>query len=69
MDLKMPNLDGFEATRQIRTFLTETPIVALTAYTSLADKNKAFEAGCNDYITKPIDAQIFRKIIDKYLGQ
>lgn len=69
MDLKMPNLDGFEATRQIRTFLTETPIVALTAYTSLADKNKALEAGCNDYITKPIDAQIFRKIIDKYLGQ
>jgi CheY-like chemotaxis protein len=58
MDLKMPVMDGYEATRQIREFLPEMPIIALTAYSTEVDKNKAISAGCNDFISKPIKKDI-----------
>lgn len=62
MDIKMPVLDGYEATKLIRVFNSDLPIIALTAYTTPMDKKKAFECGCNDHISKP-----FRKaaLIDK----
>lgn len=55
MDLKMPVLDGFEATQKIRQFDKTIPIIAQTAYAFPSDKEKAIEVGCNDYISKPID--------------
>lgn len=54
MDLKMPVMDGYEATRQIREFNNEIPIVAQTAFALTGDKEKALEAGCTDYISKPV---------------
>jgi len=54
MDIKMPEMNGYEATRQIRQFNKEVIIIAQTAYGLLGDKEKAIMAGCNDYITKPI---------------
>ncbi len=54
MDLKMPVLDGIEASKQIREFNKTIPIIALTAYTKTGDEHKAIEAGCNDYLAKPV---------------
>ena len=54
MDIKMPVMDGYEATRQIRKLYPALPIVAQTAHAMTEDKNTAFLAGCNDYLVKPI---------------
>ncbi len=66
MDIKMPELDGIEATKEIRKFNQQVPIIVQTAYTSSGDKEKALEAGCNDYITKPIDKERLLQLIRKY---
>lgn len=55
MDLRMPGMDGYEATRKIREFNKEIVIIAQTAYALPGDREKAMEAGCTDYISKPID--------------
>ncbi|MEI6277567.1 MAG: response regulator, partial [Prolixibacteraceae bacterium] len=55
MDLKMPDMDGYEATRQIRSFRKNLPVLAITAYSSVENKQRAIEAGCDDFIIKPID--------------
>ncbi len=57
MDIQMPNLSGYEACRQIRQFNKEVIIIAQTAYGLSGDREKAIEAGCNDYISKPIDPE------------
>ena len=63
MDLKMPVMDGYEATRLIRKGLPQLPILALTAYSMKRDRDKALEAGCNDIITKPLNkVMLFKKI-------
>ncbi len=67
MDLKMPVMDGFEATKEIRAKSESIPIIAITAYAYDTDKVKAMDAGCNDYIPKPIDVKSLRRILGKYL--
>jgi len=54
MDIKMPMMDGYEATIQIRKISPDLPIIAQTAYYSESNKNKALECGCSDYVSKPI---------------
>jgi len=54
MDLKMPEMNGYEATRKIRSLNPTIPIIAQTAYALTGDREKAFDAGCTGYITKPI---------------
>jgi signal transduction histidine kinase/CheY-like chemotaxis protein len=67
MDLKMPVMDGYEATRKIREFNSDIIIIAQTAYALDGDKEKAMRAGCNDYITKPIKNETLQKVLEKYL--
>ena len=67
MDLKMPVMSGYEATKLIREFRPDLPIVAQTAYSSSEDKNKAIQVGCNGFITKPISEDVFNEMINKYL--
>jgi CheY-like chemotaxis protein len=57
MDMSLPVIDGWEATRQIKadTATAGIPVIALTAHAMAADKDKALEAGCNDYDTKPVE--------------
>jgi PAS domain S-box-containing protein len=55
MDLKMPVMGGIEATRQIKNFLPELPVIALTAFVSSEDEQEAFLSGCEEYIKKPVD--------------
>ncbi len=68
MDIKMPVMDGLEATRLIREKDENIPIIALTANAYDSDRDKAFQAGCNDYMAKPIIAGALREMIQKYLG-
>ena len=67
MDIKMPVLDGLAATRVIRAESKEVPIIALTAFAFDDDRVKALEAGCNDYLTKPLSANLLKETIAKYL--
>ena len=55
MDIKMPGMDGLDATREVKKIRRDLPVIAQTAYAFASDKEKAFEAGCDDYISKPID--------------
>lgn len=67
MDIKMPNLDGLEATRIIRQLSAEVPIIAQSAYAYEHDRNAAEEAGCNDFISKPIAQEKLEEKIKKWL--
>jgi signal transduction histidine kinase/CheY-like chemotaxis protein len=66
MDIKMPVMDGYEATRQIRRFNKKVVIIAQTAYGLSGDKEKAIEAGCNDYVAKPIKLTALNELIKKH---
>lgn len=66
MDIRMPAMDGYEATTQIRQFNKDVIIIAQTAYALPGDKEKALEAGCNDYTTKPIDILALKRLIQKH---
>lgn len=66
MDMSLPGIDGWEATRQIRAAKEHhrVPIIALTAHAMSGDRDKALEAGCNDYDTKPVDLErLLAKIV------
>jgi CheY-like chemotaxis protein len=69
MDIQLPGMDGLTATRLIRANekLAKTPIVALTSYAMEGDREKALEAGCNGYISKPIDTRNFLGAISEVL--
>ena len=68
MDIRMPMMDGNEATRQIRQFNKDVIIIAQTAYAFSGDKEKAIEAGCNNYITKPINKTLLNELIKSYFN-
>ncbi len=69
MDIRMPEMGGYEATKQIRKFNKEVVIIAQTAYGLTGDREKAMEAGCNDYIAKPIVKAELQALIQKYFGE
>lgn len=67
MDGMMPAMNGFDATRLIRIFRPELPIILLTAYVSQASIHSAVESGCSDYLSKPIDQQTLKTALQKWL--
>jgi CheY-like chemotaxis protein len=68
MDIQMPEMNGYEATRQIRQLSTKVVIIALTAFALTGDREKAIEAGCNDYLSKPVRKDELLGLIQKYSG-
>ncbi len=67
MDIKMPGMDGLEATWQIRQFNKTVPIIAQTAYALTGDRDNAIKAGCNDYLSKPIKSSDLLRLVEKYI--
>lgn len=67
MDIKMPGKSGLDATREIRKTDEKIPIIAQTAYAQVGDSDIAIEAGCNDYIPKPIQKNKLFDLIGKYI--
>jgi PAS domain S-box-containing protein len=67
MDLKMPVMDGFEATRQIKKLNPSLPVIAVTAYAMKGDAQLAHDAGCDDYLVKPFTREMLKLKFEKYL--
>ncbi|HLO69163.1 MAG TPA: response regulator [Holophaga sp.] len=70
MDISLPKLDGYEATRRLRAHpgLGELPIIALTAHAMTSDRERAIEAGCTDFESKPVEFARLLARIQKYLS-
>jgi len=69
MDIQLPGINGYEATTQIRQFNKTLPIIAQTAFAMYDDVVRALDAGCNDFIAKPIKTKKLIGLMDKYLGE
>lgn len=69
MDMAMPVMDGWEATRRIKAqdALREIPIIGLSSYAMVGDAEKALEAGCDDYLTKPLDEDLLFEKLNNFL--
>lgn len=68
MDVSLPVMDGYEATRNIRKTFLSLPIIGLSAHAMQGDAEKAIAAGCTDYLTKPVDEDLLLQKIKEYLG-
>ena len=68
MDIRMPVMDGIQATEKIRTISLTVPIIAVTAYAFYTEQQQAIQAGCNAVISKPYSSERLRETIESYIG-
>ncbi len=68
MDIALPIMDGYEATRRIRAIFPAVPIVGVSSHAMSGDAEKARAAGCNDYLTKPIDENLLLATLRRFLA-
>jgi two-component system, cell cycle response regulator DivK len=68
MDIRLPVLNGYEATQLIKSKRKDLPVIAQTAFTLKADIDSAYEAGCDDFLAKPISQELLFTVLSKYLG-
>ena len=70
MDMSLPKMDGWEATRRIKADPAgaSIPVVALTAHAMIGDREKALAAGCDDFLTKPVDEELLFACLERFLG-
>lgn len=68
MDISLPGMDGYEATRKIRKTFELLPIIGLSAHAMQGDDARARAAGCTDYLTKPVDEDLLFRKLKEYLG-
>jgi CheY-like chemotaxis protein len=69
MDIKMPEMNGYEATHEIKKIRPNLPIIAQTAYALAGEKEKILGAGCDDYLSKPIMGKVLLEKIDHYINK
>lgn len=67
MDIRLPGLDGYEATKRIKAERNNLPIIVQTAYALSIDRNKAIDAGCDVFLSKPIRIDVLYEVLKKYL--
>jgi CheY-like chemotaxis protein len=67
MDLQMPEMNGYDATREIKKLYPNITVIAQTAFAMSDDRSKALEAGCDDYLAKPIRSKDLLETVNKYL--
>ena len=67
MDINLPGIDGYEATRRIRDFKPDLPIIALTAYAMMGEKERSLDSGCNEYLSKPVSPKELLNVVTKFL--
>jgi CheY-like chemotaxis protein len=67
MDLQMPEMNGYEAAQEIKKIKPDLPVIAQTAFAMSDDRDKALEAGCDDYLAKPIKSKDLLDMVQKYL--
>ncbi len=68
MDIKMPIMDGYVATRKIKNLRPKLPVIAQTAYSTAEDIQRALNAGCDDFVSKPVDHKILKPMLKKYFS-
>jgi CheY-like chemotaxis protein len=70
MDIQLPGIDGYEITRRLKKNpdTADIPVIAVTAYALKGDEMKALRAGCDDYVSKPINTRDLPEIVEKYIG-
>ena len=68
MDISLPVMDGYDATRNIRKNFSKMPIIGLSAHAMQGDEDRARAAGCTDYLTKPVDEDLLFEKLKYYLG-
>lgn len=70
MDISMPVMDGYEATRVLKADAAtrDIPIIAVTAHAMVTDREAAREAGCDDYVSKPVEPQAIRSVVERWIG-
>lgn len=71
MDMQLPRIDGYEATRRIKgdDRFSAIPLVALTAHSMKGDRVRAIDAGCDEYVTKPVDADQIIALVSRLIGE
>lgn len=69
MDIQLPGISGYEATKEIKVFKPDLPVIAQTAFAIIGEKEKSIEAGCDDYITKPINKVKLIQMLETFLGK
>ncbi|WP_163715280.1 response regulator [Mangrovibacterium lignilyticum] len=67
MDLQMPEMNGYEATRHIKSMNPAIPVIAQTAFAMAEDRAKALDAGCDDYLAKPIRSKDLLNLVEKFM--
>lgn len=70
LDMKMPNMDGYETVAALRLSegISNVPVIAVTAQAMLGDRERALQAGCNEYLTKPVEPMVLIDMVKKYLA-
>lgn len=67
MDIHLPGVDGLELTRQIKTIEPAVPVIAYTSYAMPGDRDRCLVAGCDEYVSKPIDVEVFVETVNRFI--